>query len=191
MGRTLEIQEFLRLLPTVPAADVRSPSEYLRAHIPGVMSLPLFSDEERAIIGTLYKHQGRERATLKGMEIAGPKMASYVTQASVLAPERRLMLHCWRGGMRSAAMAFTLETAGFEVMLLDGGYRSFRRLALELVQYPWKLRVLGGMTGSGKTQVLKHLQQDGLQVLDLEGMANHKGSAFGSIGQLEQPGTEH
>lgn len=191
MRRTIDIREFLRLRHTMPVIDVRSPSEYAWAHIPGALSLPLFSDDERARVGTLYKHQGKKAATLLGMDIAGPKMAGYVSAAEVIAPEGKVLVYCWRGGMRSSAMAFTLETAGFEVCLLEGGYRSFRRLVLDLAAHPWKLRVLGGMTGSGKTLILKKLREAGEQVIDLEGLASHKGSAFGSIGQPAQPGTEH
>ena len=191
MAQTIDINSFLSLLGQVPAVDVRSPAEYSQAHIPGVLSLPLFSDEERAIVGTLYKHQGKEKAAVKGMDIAGPKMSEYVRQAEAITAEKRIMVHCWRGGMRSAAMAFTLGVAGFETMLLEGGYRSYRRLVQELLAFPWRLIVLGGMTGTGKTEILQHLKGRGEQVIDLEGLANHKGSAFGSIGQMEQPSTEH
>lgn len=191
MAKTIDIQEFIYLHRTIPSIDVRSPSEYAWAHIPGAVNLPLFSDEERAVVGKLYKNHGKKQATVRGMEIAGPKMAGYVSQAELIAPDGKILVHCWRGGMRSSAMAFTLETAGFDTCLLDGGYRSFRRLVLELAARPHKLVVLGGMTGSGKTHILKGLRRAGQQVIDLEGLAHHKGSAFGGIGQSLQPGTEH
>lgn len=190
MPGIIDIAEFLGKLGKVPAIDVRTPSEYAHAHIPGVENLPLFDDEERKIVGTLYKQKGRETATLRGMDFAGPKMSAYVRAARKIAPEKRIMVHCWRGGMRSRAMAFTLETAGFETYLLEGGYRSFRRMANEYFEQNYNLTVLGGMTGSGKTEILHLLRDKGEQVIDLEGLANHKGSAFGAIGQHSQPSTE-
>lgn len=191
MAVVINIETFLDKLAEVPAIDVRSPSEYVLAHIPGVSSLPLFNDEERAIVGTLYKQKGKEVATLRGMDFAGPRMSSYVMAARKIAPGNEIMVHCWRGGNRSKAMAFTLEMAGFKTYLLEGGYRSFRRMAQSRFEQKHKLIILGGMTGSGKTAVLPFLEKAGEQFIDLEGLAHHKGSAFGAIGQEEQPSTEH
>ena len=190
MAKHIDITEFLQRMGQLPVLDVRSPSEYNKAHIPGALSLPLFSDEERAAVGTLYSQKGPDHATLLGMDIAGPQMSAYVRKAWKMAPERRAMIYCWRGGWRSAAMAFTLDVAGFETYLLDGGYRSFHRHANTLLTQARKIIVLGGMTGSGKTEVLAQLRQMGEQVVDLEELAEHKGSAFGGRADGIQPSTE-
>jgi tRNA 2-selenouridine synthase len=170
--------------------DVRSPGEFEQGHIPGAHSFPLFTDEERAQVGTLYTKSGREAAYFAGLDFVGPKMSSFVKKALRLAPHKRLLIHCWRGGMRSASMAWLLQSAGFNVILLEGGYKSYRAHIREAFRVPVKLLVLSGMTGSGKTEILHELRKKGAQMLDLEGVANHKGSAFGHIGQKPQPSTE-
>jgi tRNA 2-selenouridine synthase len=172
-------------------ADVRAPKEYLQGHIPNAVSMPLFTDEERAIIGTLYKQVGRDTAVEKGLELVGPKLASFVTQAKQIAPDKRIIVHCWRGGMRSGSMAWLLCMAGFRVYLLEGGYKAFRKHFLGILEQGLpQLKVLGGPTGSGKTELLLQMQQKGHQVIDLEGIAHHKGSSFGAINQAPQPTTE-
>ena len=173
--------------------DVRSPGEFHHGHIPGACSFPLFSDQERAEVGTLYKQQGRQTAVLRGLEIVGPKMRSFVEQAQILhqqCPHLPLLVHCWRGGMRSGSMAWLLATAGIPVKVMRGGYKAYRNYIRSEFSKPAKVLVLGGLTGSGKTAILQQLAVWGLQVLDLEGLANHKGSAFGPLGQPEQPTTE-
>ena len=171
--------------------DVRAPEEYRRGHFPRSENIALFTDEERAVVGTLYHRKGREEAIEEGLKIVGPKMVEIVNQAKHLAPGKKILLYCWRGGMRSASVAWLLETAGFEVYLLQGGYKSFRRHLVTSLEVPRKVVVLGGMTGSGKTKILHVLREMGEQVIDLEGLACHKGSAFGGIGQPEQPTSEH
>jgi tRNA 2-selenouridine synthase len=174
-----------------PLLDVRSPSEYAQGHIPGARSFPLFSDAERAEVGTLYKKKGKERAFERGLEIVGPKMADFVRQAAALAPERRVAVHCWRGGQRSGSMAWLLRQAGFEVATLAGGYKAYRQHLLEAFEnMSLDLRVVGGRTGSGKTKILHALRDSGEQIIDLERLANHKGSAFGFIGEPAQPTVE-
>lgn len=190
MANIVHIEEYLRNLCHLPVIDVRSPAEFSQAHIPGARSIPLFDDSERAVVGTKYKKENKESAVIAGLEFVGPKMAGFVREARKIAPGRKLSVYCWRGGMRSKAMAFVLETAGFEVNIIDGGYRSFRRLALEYFNKPWILQVIGGYTGSGKTEILRELSLRAKQVIDLEGLACHKGSAFGSIGMGMQPTTE-
>lgn len=171
--------------------DVRTPAEYASGHIPDAHNLPLFSDAERAEVGTLYKQKGPEPAFLKGLEYAGQRMKHYVEEAIRLAPQRRVAVHCWRGGQRSGSMAWLLETAGFDVVTLEGGYKSYRRYILEqLAERPAYLIVLGGETGAGKTRILHALQNAGEQIIDLEALAHHKGSAFGAIGELPQPSHE-
>lgn len=174
-----------------PILDVRAPTEYTKGHIPGAISVPLFEDEERAAVGTLYKQIGRADAVLKGLELVGPKLADFVRQAAVLAPNKKIRVHCWRGGMRSESLGMLWEKAGFDVQLLQGGYKAFRQHTRQLFSQDWKLHVLSGPTGSGKTDVLKALADQGAQVIDLEGLACHKGSAFGGIGLQAQPTTEH
>ena len=190
MAKTLKISEFLPLTDTIPLVDVRSPAEYEHAHIPGAVNIPLFNNEERAVVGINYKKDGKETAVIRGLEIVGPKLASFVKQAKRLAPDKKILVHCWRGGMRSGSIAWLFETAGFEVYILEGGYKAYRHHIRAEFDKAKKLIVLGGYTGSGKTEVLKEIEQLGEQFLDLEGIAHHKGSAFGAIGQLPQPTTE-
>ncbi len=173
-----------------PILDVRAPAEYAQGHIPGALSLPLFSDEERARIGTTYKQVSPDKAVLLGLDFFGPKMRAMVEQAKKLAPGQEVRLHCWRGGMRSGAVLWLLELGGFHVNLLDKGYKDYRGWALAEFARPRQLRVLGGYTGSGKTAVLHELARRGEPVLDLEGLANHLGSSFGSLGQPPQPTQE-
>ena len=173
-----------------PILDVRAPAEYVQGHIPGALSLPLFTDEERARIGTTYKQVNPEKAMLLGLDFFGPKMRRMVEEAKKLAPGQEVRLHCWRGGMRSGAVQWLLELGGLKVNLLDKGYKDYRRWALAEMARPRQLRVLGGYTGSGKTAVLHALAAQGEPVLDLEKLANHLGSSFGSLGQPPQPTQE-
>lgn len=189
MLRPTSVQDFLTC--ALPLVDVRSPGEFARGHIPGAHSVPLFTDEERASVGTLYKQTGRDAAVLEGLRIVGPKMAGIVEQARALAPNGRIAVHCWRGGERSGSVAWLLDKAGFdEVITLKGGYKAFRNHVLQSFSNLPELRVLGGFTGTGKTEILGHLAQLGEQVVDLEHIAQHKGSSFGMLGQEPQPSQE-
>ncbi len=188
MTKSLKPDAFFQIPGTI--LDVRSLAEYAQGHIPEAVSFPLFNNEERALVGTCYKQQGKEEAIELGLAIAGPKLADFVARAKVLAPERQVRVHCWRGGMRSASAGWLLETAGFNVSLLIGGYKGFRRWALSLFSVPQKILILGGMTGSGKTEILRALGNMGEQVLDLEALAHHRGSSFGALEQLPQPTNE-
>ncbi|MEY3248796.1 MAG: hypothetical protein RL742_839 [Bacteroidota bacterium] len=191
MVSALPPADFLAALPGRALLDVRSPGEYAQGHIPGALNFPLFSDAERAAVGTLYKQVGQEAAVLKGLEFVGPKLADFVRQAAKLAPNRQLAVHCWRGGQRSGSMAMLLRAAGFEVCTLAGGYKNYRQLVLEYFQkIELPFRVLGGRTGSGKSRVLRALRELGAPVLDLEALAHHKGSSFGAIGEEPQPTVE-
>lgn len=212
----IHIENFLELAKQYPVLDVRSPGEYNHAHIPGAYSLPLFTDEERKIVGTTYKQQSRELAIKFGLEFFGPKMRKMVeevesiikshyplikmmddsqqTTSGELVNEQRknniVLVHCWRGGMRSGAVSWLLDMYGFKVYTLVGGYKKFRNYVLDTFKLPFQFKILGGYTGSGKTQLLKTLNHKGEPVIDLEALANHKGSAFGSIGLPKQPGQE-
>ncbi len=170
--------------------DARSPSEYQQAHIPGALNLPLLDDEHRKIIGTLYKQAGREAAVLKGFDLVGPKFGDLVRQARAMTAEREITVYCWRGGMRSGILSWVLGLAGFNVTLLKGGYKAYRTRVLEILQQPRKVVIVGGKTGSGKTELLEGLLAKGEQVIDLEALVNHKGSAFGALGQPPQPTVE-
>ena len=179
--------------------DVRSPAEFEHAHIPSALNLPLFDNDERAMIGTTYKKQSREAAIKAGLPLFGNKMLSMVeTVESWIAAAQKdndltkptLYVHCWRGGMRSAAMAWLLDLYGYKVIQLTGGYKAYRNWVLEQFTISYSLKVVGGYTGSGKTEILHALQEKNYSVIDLEGLAHHKGSAFGAIGQLPQPSQE-
>lgn len=187
--------------------DVRSPGEYEHAHIPGAKSLPLFDDGERKEIGTIYKQQSREKAIKRGLDFFGVKMRGMVEATEAFVREYRktrgirnqgnstahdftVVVHCWRGGMRSAAVAWLLELYGFRVMVLDEGYKGYRRWARERFEKNYSFAVLGGYTGSGKTEILQELHRPGLCIIDLEGLASHRGSAFGALGMDPQPTQE-
>ena len=179
------------LQDSLPIIDVRSPLEYEKGHIPRAINVALFSNEERAEIGTVYKQESQEAAIQIGYKYANPKREHYIEQARKAAPNGRIIVHCWRGGMRSQLMAEHLENNGLEnVQVISGGYKAFRNYVLNFFQRPLTIKVIGGYTGSGKTEILHELCRRGKQIIDLEGLAQHKGSAFGGIGQNEQPSVE-
>lgn len=191
MNKVFEIEEFLSAcLGKGTILDVRSPKEFEQGHIPGAVSFPLFSNEERAEVGTIYKKIGKDKAIEKGLEIVGPKLAGFVVEAKKLSVNNTVYVYCWRGGMRSGSITWLLEMSGLNVFRLTGGYKSFRNHVLNSFNNQQKLLVLGGKTGSGKTIVLEELYKLGASVLNLEKLAHHKGSAFGAIGEKPQPTQE-
>jgi tRNA 2-selenouridine synthase len=193
MVEAVPVEQFLALAQSAPILDVRTPAEFERGHIPAARNLPLFTNEERAIVGTAYKQQSRQEAMLLGLDVVGGKMRPIVEAAQKLATAaqtRTLCVHCWRGGMRSGSVAWLLDLFGFKVFTLKGGYKAFRRYVLDSFTLPHRLVVLGGKTGSGKTHILHELQRRGEQVIDLEALAHHKGSAFGALGEHPQPSQE-
>jgi len=171
--------------------DVRSPAEFEHGHIPGAVNMPLFSNDERAEVGTLYVQVGRDAAVERGLDVVGPKLTRFVSEARAHAAGLPLLVYCWRGGMRSNSMAWLLRTAGMDVKTLQRGYKGYRSVVLSTFDLPWKFSVLVGPTGSGKTTLLREKAARGEQVLDLEAIAHHKGSAFGALGEDAQPSTEH
>lgn len=174
-----------------PVIDVRSPGEFAKGHIPGAFNIPLFSDEERAHIGTVYTQKSQEKAVALGYEYVSPKLKWFISSASKIAPAGQAIIHCWRGGMRSRSFAQHLRDNGFkDIAIIERGYKAYRNFVLEKFAQPHQLRVLGGYTGSGKTYILNELKSLGQQVIDLEGLAHHKGSTFGGLGQGEQPSVE-
>ena len=190
MTSIIGIEKFMELRKILPVIDVRSPQEFAGGHIPGALNIPLFSDNERSIVGKTYKKSGRDKAIMAGLDIAGAKLSSFVKTALGNAPGKRVLIHCWRGGMRSEAMGWLLSFAGFDVFLLEGGYKEYRRYIRNRWDDPVMLITLSGKTGTGKTEILRQLGGNGQQVIDLEHHARHKGSAFGGIGQPPQPTNE-
>jgi len=188
--QNIDIIRFLEFSKITPVADVRSPSEFKSGHIPGAVNIPLFEDKEREAVGTKYKKEGRLPAIFEGLKHMGPALQSKLEQALKIAKNRKLLVHCWRGGMRSEAMAWLFSLGDIDVKILEGGYKSYRRYILDCLSVKRKMIILGGMTGSGKTHILRYIESTGQQTLDLEKLANHKGSAFGSLGQLPQPTSE-
>jgi len=208
----INIEEFLRLSKRHLLLDVRSPSEYNHAHIPGAISFPLFTDEERKIVGTAYKQESREKAIKIGLDFFGPKMRKMVEEVEGMfdvqctmydgndslhqtsyikhRTSNTVFVYCWRGGMRSGAVSWLLNLYGFKVYTLAGGYKAFRNSVLKTFEQPFQFKVLGGYTGSGKTAVLNELVKQGEAVIDLEKIASHKGSAFGNINMPPPPTQE-
>jgi len=188
----LSAKVFLEKSKTIPVIDVRTPKEFDEGHIPGAINIPIFTNEERVVIGTLYKNSGKESAVMRGLKFVGPKMYDFVAEAKkhIQGKNKSILIHCWRGGMRSASMAWLFNTAGLNADILEGGYKAYRSYIREDFATPKKLIVLGGYTGSGKTELLHKLREKGEQILDLEGVANHKGSVYGGLGQAPQPTNE-
>jgi tRNA 2-selenouridine synthase len=182
---------FLDLSSSLPVIDVRSPSEFEAGHIPGALNIPIFSDRERELVGTKYKKEGQIPAILEGLRLTGPQMAAKLEQALKVSEGKKLLVHCWRGGMRSEAMAWLFSLGGIDTVVLEGGYKAYRSHILTSLSEKQKMFILGGLTGSSKTHIIRHLRTLGEQVIDLEGLANHKGSAFGALGEAPQPSTEH
>ncbi|MBN2167536.1 MAG: tRNA 2-selenouridine(34) synthase MnmH [Marinilabiliaceae bacterium] len=191
MNKNITITEYYDSYQHLPVIDVRSPGEYDKGHIPNAINIPLFLNEERAHIGTVYKQIGQKEAIELGYVYVNPKLQYYIDESLAIAPNKQVVIHCWRGGMRSAAFADHLRNNGFNnVLVIKGGYKSYRNYVLSSFDIDVDLKVIGGYTGSGKTKILKELEKRGEQVIDLEKIANHKGSAFGSIGEAVQPTIE-
>lgn len=191
----LNIQEFLHATNDHIIFDVRSPGEYDHAHIPSAFSLPLFTNEERKVVGTAYKQESREKAIKIGLDYFGTKTVKIIEEVENILKEKKstskeIGVHCWRGGMRSAAIAWLLDLYGFKVYLLSGGYKAYRNWAIQQFEKPYNMRIVGGYTGSNKTGVINELKKSSEKTIDLEGLAAHKGSAFGNLEQHPQPSQE-
>jgi len=191
MAERLNIESFISLSARFPVIDVRAPLEFQQGHIPGAVNIPLFDDHERKVVGTAYKQVNKEAAMYAGLEFAGKKLVKLAKEGERRAGKKKtLLVHCWRGGMRSKSMVWLFETVGLTCYLLEGGYKTYRTYIREVLAFPLNLVVIGGRTGSGKTAILHYLKELGEQVIDLEGLAHHKGSAFGALGEADQPTTE-
>ena len=187
---TITLDDFLKLRHQLPAVDVRSEGEYAEGHIQKVANIPILNNEERKAVGTDYKQKGQKEAIKTGFRLVGPRIESMVNEAEKLADGKELLVHCWRGGMRSNNFCQFIGIAGVKSHQLIGGYKTYRQRAVESFELPFQLMVIGGKTGSGKSEVLRQLKNEGEQILDLETLANHKGSVFGGLMLSAQPTTE-
>jgi tRNA 2-selenouridine synthase len=171
--------------------DVRSPAEYAEDHIPGAISVPVLDDEQRARVGTLYKQSSPFDAKKLGAALIARNIAAHIEQHFMDKPRGwRPLVYCWRGGQRSGAMAHILSQIGWSTGQLQGGYKAYRqRVRTELQTLPasFSFRVICGPTGSGKSRLLKALEACSAQVLDLETLANHRGSLLGGLPDSPQP----
>lgn len=183
---SLDVKDFLSKSKNELIVDVRAPIEFCKGSLPNAINIPLFEDSERAEIGTLYKQQGKDTAVHRGLEIVSPKMTLFVDQVKALSKNKKVFAYCFRGGMRSNSFAWLMNTSGLEACIMQGGYKAFRNYALDYFEQDRKIILLGGKTGSGKTDILKKLNALSFQTVDLENIAHHKGSAFGSINEQKQ-----
>jgi tRNA 2-selenouridine synthase len=166
--------------------DARSPAEYADGHIPGSINLPLLDNDQRALVGTCYKSKGRQQAIDLGFQLASPFFLDKIIQARQSTPCTKTLVYCARGGLRSEIITWLLVKGGFDAQQLQGGYKQWRQFCLEQFALPRSWFVISGMTGVGKTEILTALKDSNESVIDLEGLAQHKGSAFGGIGQPDQ-----
>ena len=184
MKLTLTDLSELTQLPVDTLIDARSPAEFAEDHLPGAINLPSLSDTERALVGKVYVQENRFKARRIGAALLARNVAQHLE--GPLAEHDgswRPLVYCWRGGQRSGAFASILEQIGWRVSLLEGGYRTYRRLVVKMLyEQPLtpRLVLLDGNTGTAKTRLLELLQDAGVQVIDLEGLANHRGSALGA-----------
>jgi tRNA 2-selenouridine synthase len=165
--------------------DVRTQLEFAEDHLPGAINVPILNNEERVEVGTIYKQVGPQQARQRGLELACGRFGSMVAEIAAHAAGRPILVYCWRGGLRSLSMAILLEMSGYPVVQLRGGYKAFRGLVISYFEDfipPAPLIVMHGMTGSGKTTFINGLDQQKWTSIDLEGLACHRGSAFGSVG---------
>ena len=187
--RLITYQQSLNLENSI-YIDARTKEEYQEATIPGAVNIELLDHQERKIIGTIYKQQSPKKAKLKGVELVSPKIPDLIAEVNQLAREYdNLIIFCSRGGLRSKSLAEFSDLAGIEVYRLENGYKGYRHYIIDKLdnyQFKGEIVVLHGNTGVGKTYILKEMDKLGANIIDLEGIANHRGSAFGSIG-LNEP----
>ena len=184
----VDINEFLSLRTALPVVDVRSEGEYAAGHIHSSVNIPLLNNAERVAVGTDYKQKGQKAAIKTGFRLVGPRLADMMEETQKIGNE--LLVYCWRGGMRSANFCQFANMSRVKTHTLKGGYKAYRQLALDVFNRPYQFIVIGGYTGSGKSEILRTLSNIGEQVIDLEKLASHKGSAFGGLMMPPQPSTE-
>ena len=181
--------------------DLRSPDEYYKGHMPNSINIPLFNNDERAFIGKKYKNAGRDKAVFEGLKIVEKKFdqligdivsenKKYINKTKSPLKSSQLKFYCARGGMRSISVSWLLEKIGYKSFKLEGGYKSYRNWVLNSFQDDRNITLIGGKTGTGKTKILKNLMSHNYQVIDLEYLANHRGSSFGGLGMTCQPSNE-
>lgn len=182
--KEITVEELFQMENAIPI-DIRAPIEFKESALPNAINIPLFTDEERAEIGTIYKKSGQNAAKWRAMEVVSPKLPTMLSEIRALMKDgKQPVIYCWRGGMRSRSVATFLEYAGVHSVRLIDGYRAYRQYIVEQIPklLPKRAVVLHGMTGVGKTEILHLLQKQGYPVLDLEGLAAHRGSVFGGFG---------
>lgn len=176
--KVIEIDEALNL--DCVFIDTRTPKEYNEATIPNAINVPLFSNEERVVVGTIYTKVGKNEAIEKGMEFVSKQLPIILKEFNNY-KDRKIVVFCWRGGMRSKSITSLLDSLGFDVYQLKGGHKAFRRYVLDRLSnysFNFKLIVLHGLTGSGKTEILKRFSNS----IDLEDLAQHRNSMLGGVG---------
>jgi tRNA 2-selenouridine synthase len=186
----VDIEQFFSLRDSLPLVDVRSEKEFAEGHIANAHNIPILNNAERTAVGTDYKQKGQLEAIKTGFRLVGPRIIDLVNDTEKIAPAREVLVHCWRGGMRSSNFCHFVGMAKIRTHQLKGGYKAYRHKAMESFKGPFNFVLLGGSTGSGKTDVLRELKRKGEQVIDLEKLANHKGSVFGGMMMPKQPTTE-
>jgi tRNA 2-selenouridine synthase len=184
------IDDFLKLREDLPVLDVRSQREFAEGHIKDAVNIPLLNDEERIAVGTDYRKKGQAEAIKTGFRLVGPRFLEIINHTETVAAGRETLVHCWRGGMRSSNFCQVVGMAKIETHQLKGGYKAYREEAMKSYKTPMALCIIGGCTGSGKSEVLRALGERGEQILDLENLARHKGSVFGGLMMAPQPNTE-
>jgi tRNA 2-selenouridine synthase len=190
---SLEINAFMELADQASSIviDVRSEGEFEQGHIPEAVNIPLLNNAQRHQVGICYKERGQQAAIDLGFELVGPFFAEKIANARSIVGEKHIAIYCWRGGLRSNIMAWLFSTAGMKVTLLQKGYKAFRNANHARFSSFQNYLVLGGKTGSGKSEILHLLARHGHPIVDLESIAHHKGSAFGALGQEVQFTQEH
>lgn len=186
----IQPQEFLTLSRTIPIIDVRAPLEFHQGHIPHAHNVPLFTNEGRAYVGTIYKHQGKDSAIKQGINLVMPRLNDIIETIQQIAPTKKILIHCARGGMRSSSVAHMLTLFGYDIYLLQGGYKTYKAYTRTLFAQSWNMMILSGKTGVGKTEILHYLASRNEQIIDLEKLAHHNGSVFGGMGKQAQPTQE-
>lgn len=187
---TLSIHDFLRLRNELPVVDVRSEGEFASGHMMNACNIPILNNAERVAVGTDYKQKGQLEAIKTGFRLVGPRIHDIVIHAEQVAAGREILVHCWRGGMRSSNFCQFVGMARMKTHQLDGGYKAYRTEALSSFNFPFQFNIIAGFTGSGKSEILQALEKKGEQIIDLEKLSNHKGSVFGGLMMPPQPTTE-
>ncbi len=180
-----------------PIIDIRSEREFAQGHWPESINVPLLNNHERSLVGITYKNKGSLIAIKEGLKLIYPKLPQLketieeLNKSININCDESLRVYCWRGGLRSKCVVWFSNQLGINAVQLNGGYKGYRRWVLEQFKKEWPLKIIGGRTGTGKTDLLLALEKRNVHIIDLEGLANHRGSSFGSLGLPSQPTSEH